>query len=54
MSAELLTCFRCGHICTDNEIEPRQVFAGNREEPPEYVDVCPTCGAEDTLDEVPI
>ena len=54
MTGELLACWKCGHVCSENQIEPLQIFSGSETEPPEYLDVCPECGAHDSMDEVPI
>ncbi len=40
-------CNTCKVEFLETDITPVEVFAGNREEPPEYEDQCPDCHSND-------
>ena len=48
---ELQLCKACGEIIS--KIEIVQSLAGTRTEPPEYIGVCPECGAEESWGTLP-
>ena len=53
-SEQRMRC-ECGWEGRQDELENVQVFAGNREEPPEYEDKCPSCDRPfDELEYVPL
>jgi hypothetical protein len=46
MTIELIECDICYMLVPEDSIENIMIFAGTREEPPEYENICSLCVAE--------
>jgi len=50
-NVELGECEACGKEVPESELESSMVFAGSREEPPEWVELCSKCHPDNNFNE---